>query len=48
VDELQIFFVPPFANGWQDYATSVTLADMAPEPMLSDTLLVMQREDDRV
>jgi hypothetical protein len=41
-------FVPPSANRRQDDATSVTLADIAQEPMLSDTLLVGQRANDRV
>jgi hypothetical protein len=44
----EVCFCPPFANGWQDDATSVTLADIAQEPMLSDTLLVEQRANDRV
>jgi hypothetical protein len=30
-------FVPPFTSGWQDDVTSVTLANIAQEPMLSDT-----------
>ena len=41
-------FFYPFADGWQDDATSVMLAGIAQEPMLSDTVLVEQRANDGV
>jgi hypothetical protein len=48
VSDRYVFVTPPFANGWQDDATSVTLADIVQEPMLGDALLVEQRANDMV